>query len=371
MTVRGTLALVMLTACARTPAPAPSSTTAPTSSVAVLPAPSASTSAAPAIPPALLALVEEDERLGDPTNLYWLLAPPAPTGFRPIPKNANGEFPGKPYVEVRGYATRFSRFVDGEACVGVAPDGRMCPAVRAPGVVLSKEQAARLLRVAAKPEATRSSGEHTRVGRVHMRCGFDPHHVFVFLDDKGLPVGEVQVCFTCGEWLERPQLLDVAGMWQDEREVFHGLCEELGLGGCDIGSRESEERWQTYREWASKEGRAALLARQLGRDTGVDGAKRLADTTALERRKLCAWYARAAAEAMPPLQRSLSGQPTIQCDGGPRQTVEDLGGCVARFPTCSAPVSEAVECLRTTLASELCPARRCATECLFGLRAGN
>jgi hypothetical protein len=75
------------------------------------------------------------------------------------------------------------------------------------------------------------------------RCGFMPHHAFVFSDEKGEPVGLLQVCFTCCEWSSSPGMAGVGLriMWPEEAQLMRQLCRELDLGGCSIGDSKEEE----------------------------------------------------------------------------------------------------------------------------------
>lgn len=79
--------------------------------------------------------------------------------------------------------------------------------------------------------------------RVFAAC-FDPHHFFRYYNTSGKLIGEVQVCFCCGNTFSKPQVFtnelyaahDDKKTWEIDQAVLYSLVKEMGLEpdvGCD------------------------------------------------------------------------------------------------------------------------------------------
>lgn len=228
--------LSSLTACRTAPPPGPSSpASAPTqegaSSIEAAEAGAASApgggeestaSTAPA-PPDLTEESESAPVASAPTT--------PPPGWEPIPERHPKGFPGKPFAQVRAYA--FDLENDGRPIcpTPINKDGTLCETVEQPGVVLSEEQAGRLLAL------LQSSGTYGEPSK----C-FLPHHGFVFYDEAGGPVAYFSVCFLCDNALALPLLPKIKrfdnyyGLSEKGSAELRALCRELGLPKCDARS---------------------------------------------------------------------------------------------------------------------------------------
>ena len=328
--------------------------------------------AAPAIGPELTAFLDERDALSAPSALFATRAQSAPKGFKPIPPKRAGAFPGVPFAEVRAFNMGFGGYAGSAGCELVAKDGTMCPSVTAPGTVVPKDEAARLLALVRDAKYWVEAGPGHKVGRAHTRCDFDPHHAFVFFDAGGAPVAQVEVCFTCGEWDALPHVDGIgdgpAMMRDDERAELVRLCASLHLGACVLADRakmETIEQATFAAHEAPADGTSPLLARALSRAPAIDPRRALADTTVEERRALCAWWSSVWGAIPHP------GTETYGCTSGRAFDVFDWAGCVASFPSCGT-VGAGLACQRA-IASDLCVARpatdqACTPRCTWGLR---
>jgi hypothetical protein len=277
---------------------------------------------------------------------------------------------------VRAYAYRFadSRLAlchpEG-ACPDepVRRDGTLSPEVVHPGVRLSEDQVRRLLALVEHPDE--------RMRGIVQRCGFDPHHAFVFYDARGLPVAEIMVCFTCGEWMAMPQPATMTRLMGDHHAPLKAFCEELHLGGCWVGQDDLGDRLRAAAERRRKRNGGSwwpggdLLGSGLDRDRHVD------TLTPAERRLLCT----ASAEAMLTVGKALRGRPGTgyECQDGHTLSFLYLPECIERSPRCGVSVG-AVEACMQRLPGDVCeqeeatraacdPVRSCLPAVRFGATA--
>ncbi len=296
---------------------------------------------------------DEVVRLADYRGMFAFQTQKKPPRFRPVPLRAAAPFPGTKFAEVRGYTFRFD---DGrlrlDSCV-IAPDGTLCPSVNVHGKTLSADQVERLLAIV--PELSKEGraldGEHA-IKRPASHCQFNPHHAFVFFDAEDRPVGELEVCLSCGQLAQRPKVRDLGGdLFPHEEDAFRALCKELGLGGCFLGAREYEDG---LAERSAGDGGAPPPTAD--RSLPVPPARRLADATDEERRRLCLWYSNEAA-ASAALRSEIFDERGFECPNGDTGTFRrlDWASCVATFPRCDATVEDVSACVRWRVATALCP----------------
>jgi len=131
---------------------------------------------------------------------------------------AAASWPGRSYVEVRGYA--YNSASGPAAKNNQSPDiirkGKLSSTViNKDGALLSSAQVERLIQAITGAHAKHSSS----------RC-FKPHHAFVFYDAAGKPVAWVEVCFECQNLEMSPH--DPSGSSED-MDALYDLCEELKL----------------------------------------------------------------------------------------------------------------------------------------------
>lgn len=306
------------------------------------PAPPSSSAAAspPPLDPAVEKALAELEHHADPLSTYLVRDPPPVRGFAPIPAKRGGRFPGVAYTEVRGYAYRFVRpqlQLDGDARCGseqpgvLTSKGTLCPTVVAPGVTLTEEQAARLVAIAVQPDP--------EVQRMVTRCEFDPHHAFVFHDARGVPVAEMLVCFSCGQWVLRPAPQGIAELMGKHEPELRRLCEELGLGGCAIGDDAFMEKVSEARR-ARREQASPVRALGLPAALEIDGTTPLKDLSPRQRRTTCILMAEHLLSHS--MFRPTSG---FECAKDSRPGQFSLPWeCPERFPSCDVAVGRVDAC---------------------------
>ncbi len=321
------------------------------------------------------AMDREIARLADYHTWFGFQTQAKPAHFRPLPAQASAPFPGVKFAAVRAYTFRFDNGALGvDPCV-VAPDGTLCASVNTPGTALSDAQVKKLLSIV--PELS-PAGRSTEPGRVVKRpashCQFDPHHAFVFFDAEGRPVGELEVCLSCGQLSQTPKVADLGGdLFSEEVDAFRAVCGELGLGGCFLGTPAYEDRRPEL---------PPVRARSLGPPTEnralpVAGDRLLAATSEEEKRRLCLWYANEAAATEVSRRTSRNDPMGFKCPSGEEGTFTWLDGpsCLARFPRCEASVEAVSACVKWRLSTGLCPDPNAATDpcaelnaCTWGVR---
>jgi hypothetical protein len=246
----------------------------------------------------------------------------------------------------------------------LASDGTLCPSVAAPGATLSSAQADRLVAAIRNPDP--------EVRGTHLRCGFEPHHAFVFYDAKGAPIADLLVCFTCGEWRARPEPKGIGQLMGKAGAEMRALCRELNLGGCFVGVDETEKKvWDARKRLHEAEkSRPKAPGQGMVAAAGIDAAKPIKDLTATEKRKLCASFAHRLTS-----ETSFRLESGFECenDRGVGSFL-DLASCSSRMPPCDTPIGKIEPCMNALLddvcLTEPAASSACAPvrSCMWGLR---
>jgi hypothetical protein len=194
----------------------------------------------------------------------------------------------------------------------LSTDGRLCPSVVYPGVLLTAAQTQTLLEQTSLPSDQVKS------------CGFSPHHSFVFYDAADRPVTSIRVCFDCGEW----ELGDGSkgAFPKGTRAVLGDLCRDLKLPLCpspeDGVEEEATPDGDPYDDWlrSGDPDRPSKLF-------SIPETTLLSELTDVHKRQLCAW-------------RILETNSRAYRNEDPRLSFEtqDFSTCVATFPSCDVPL---------------------------------
>lgn len=238
-------------------------------------------------------------------------------------------FPGVQYAYVRAFSflTTAERGIYEEWAANgcesqvLTADGRLCPSVAFDGPRLSSQQVEALLRLT----ATKRTG-------IKYKCGFDPHHAFVFYDEQDRPVSDVRVCFDCGEWSLRNGPKDF--MPDEVYSSLAKLCRELELDRCPKGSTAHEQQLLTsayYQKLNSRtEEEKSTPASPLPSEVlGIPKETALSALTDVQKAQLCAW-------------RYLEVTPRegVRTNSGRSLWVRGYEECIERFPHCDVPLGE-------------------------------
>ena len=265
-----------------------------------------------------------------------------------------------------------------------ARDGGLCGDVRLPVATLTEPEKARVLRLLDDAEeayrrATTQDGHYAL--RAVIRCDFDPHHAFVLYDDAGRPVGTIDVCLTCHQWLVRPASVwtgrgEAVALAEGERKALASILDDHGLGAWIFD--EEDPRMQAVsayeralygtEEEPTPRGIVRRRQRLEATPSGVARTKRLSELTRGERAALCRWTA----ESVRPGRRDGAGHGYECANGTTWLASYGEEDCGVRLLPCSANVGELEACLRELREPEdLCgsPAEPCKSlmQCLPGL----
>ena len=301
-------------------------------------------------PELLEARLKELNFASDFRNTYWLKPNPAWAGFpRPMPKK--GPLLRAEIKKAMAFAYHFQPMALEESgeCHVFDKKGRFCPHIVEPGVELQEGQFKRMLAFLAQAEAG-AFRESESASRPRSRCEFDPHHFVLFLDAENRPVGQLEICFTCGEWLAQPHSEALSGdapamMYSEERRFLLALCDELKLPGCFVGDEVFMEAFYKYRQniYFDSNGDASERAKQelLKKQSGVDGAGALKNASDEDKIRLCAL-------AQEYLSFSFIGSRNFAlCEQEHRALQRwSFQECISQFPRCSAKMEQAESCLR-------------------------
>jgi hypothetical protein len=162
-------------------------------------------------------------------------SPPAkreepPKGFRPIPRQRPGGFPGTKFSYVEAFA--ITQPDPPEVVSTLNDDGTFVEHVVRPGVRLDERQQKRLLALI-RNRASYQNGK--------MAACFEPRHTFVFFDEAAVPVAIYAVCFECHNHGAEPAIpglplfiddLHVDMLTDRALGTLAELCRELGLKYC-------------------------------------------------------------------------------------------------------------------------------------------
>lgn len=126
---------------------------------------------------------------------------------------ASSHWPGVPYSEVRGYASR-DYYIENESIV---LNGKLSSGIiNKSGAPLTPNQIQRLVRaITRKPPRV-----------IDLVQCFRPHHAFIFYDVRHKPVAWVDVCFECGNAKAHPEPFK---FHYPDMKVLLSLCRELKL----------------------------------------------------------------------------------------------------------------------------------------------
>lgn len=323
--------LVLLAACATSPRPRPAPPPPLTSKPLAPPAPED-----PLLP--FARQHEAEAALLVQASRHYVAHPQVrPPGFRPLTRGSRVD-------SKRMHHARMIAFNYGMPCGDsvVEGSGAICESAVYPGAELTPAQltrASEILRLAPDPNTWRA--------RPSVRC-FDPHHAVVFFDDHDAPVGEIDVCFECGNFtLTNIRERDgEGGMTSAEGMFFADTCRAQGVGGCPppgsyrmpdlpplpdrvaanaLSPSEQDDYWRR---------------KSLAEPLDLAAATRLADLSTQQQRLLCAWFASAT-------RRSGHG---LECQDGRRMTVQEPSACVTPIARgCEATVGDLMACTRSRL----------------------
>lgn len=326
------------------------------------------------------AKLAERDRLHDwRSTIFGTRAPNAPSTKRAkvIPKS--GVFARSRIATVRAYAfvDDFHAAPPADAVlargVPFVSDGRLNDRVIPSEVVLTKAEADSVLRLLEQAEATfddpadvpapraRREGAKRKLGhRPRMRCGFDPHHVFVFFDDADVPIAKLFVCFECGELVAEPRSNALAGespggMTPDETATFRAIFDAHGLGAWTYGESEEAREVTAYEErvyGTPQEPTPLGLERRAARNARPSGAPanltpKLA--TPAEREHLCVWLHHEMDERNRQLAYGVKG--AFECEGGTSYqfSSEAANGCDDPARLCDVPMGRIEACLQSSV----------------------
>lgn len=322
--------LVLLAACASAPRPNPSPSPSPPPLAAAPPG-------APEDP--LLPFARQHQAEAEllvPASRHFVAHEQIrPRAFRPLTRGSRVD-------PKRVHHARMIAFNYGMPCGDgvVEANGTICESAVYPGAELTATQLARaseILRLAPDPKTWRA--------RPSIRC-FDPHHAVVFFDDHDVPVGEVDICFECGNFMLTNVRDSEGGMTDDEGTFFADTCRAQNVGGCPPPG--------TYRmpDLPPLPDRVAVNARSpveqedywrrqsLAEPLDLDPATRLTELSTQQQRLACAWLASAT-------QRSGHG---LECQDGRRMRVQEPTECIGPIPRgCEATVGDLTACTRSRL----------------------
>lgn len=302
----------------------------------------AASDANPLVDYARALFAERDTRLSPAFNLFLAQEQAKPRAFAP--------FRDKRKPPSRVHSARMIAFGYGERVCDehvVEKDGTICEGAVYPGKPLTQEQTARaaeLFRTAVTPVS--AAPEAAWDARPVIRC-FDPHHSIVFFDEHSTPIGEMTVCFECGNFRLAPGPADEAAMTDAEGLFVADTCRALDVGGCPpAGTFRMPDRLPMLPEHASRASLTGWEQQDLQRSLalaaphGVKEAVRLADLTSTDRKVLCSWFAGA---------RHATGG-GLECKDGRQLMLEDYDACVKPVPKkCDATAGDFVACTRARL----------------------
>jgi hypothetical protein len=237
-------------------------------------------------------------------------------------------------------------------------DGRIDGHVVPPEAILTEGERDRVLAlVRAAVKAYDDVQKHGGALRPQLRCGFDPHHVFVFFDKAGAPVARIDVCFTCGEVIVRPAMAafhdgDTSVMTDDERRAFREIADAHDLGAWTYGETPEEEALTAYEKRLYQTEDGELTAEGKARQARIDAlpsgvppdvTPKTAAKADVDR--FCVWLG---AETHSRQRRRPSPTGGFECENGQTYAfgyAADKPACDAKR-LCDAPFGKIETCLR-------------------------
>ncbi len=245
--------------------------------------------------------------------------PPVKSYARRVPKN--GSFSVGSVAEIRAYHYRHSYSgspwsENGETSLDLpfSAEGRLDGHVVGGAALLTTDEQRRVL--ALITDAERARKEQPASGNVTSRsvsqCDFAAHHVLVFFDATGTPIGKLFVCLTCHELQMIPRHPAMGsdgpgGMTKAELQTFRAVLDAHGLAawiyGKDDPMRQAVDEYEarvygtTNPYEAERYGMALGLtpegiarnARRAALPSGVALEVDASQLSRAERRRFCVW----------------------------------------------------------------------------------
>jgi hypothetical protein len=317
----------------------------------------ATTDASDGRDPRLEALLDESERLTDwRSTIYGGDLPNPPSSARAHRMPTQGPFATTKVASVRAY---LDQNVSDMHHSPFTEDGRLEPSIVPPEAELSANEMQQVMQIVAQAHDDNAV----------LRCEFEPHHIVVFFDAAGVPLGQLLVCMTCGEWAATPQLPHAHAMLhiltQDERLTLARILDGHGLGawvfegwGDSGGLNEEVSRYQGRiygsRDAPTPAGRERL-ARRRRRPIPVDEATPAPKASVHDREYLCTWF-----------REELDRNPYgfgwgghgYRCDSGASYSLLDDTPACEKPMACDVPLGRIESCLRSFMEG---PEHICAT----------
>jgi hypothetical protein len=284
-------------------------------------------------------------RVSSPRTWAWLQPLPAfgpPRWTAP----ASRPFPGARFSAVRAYNRGFDErylnlgesHVDREVagCPGgggvFAANGRFCPSVVLPGVLLNEEHVQMVLAVvAALPEPNSAPRQAV--------CGTASHIAFVFFDDE-TPIAQVNLgdedCPFVSVHGGAEHLYPFSTVQPEDEELLMALVRLAGQLSLYPYGRPPDE---VLLRQAEQDGTVLWRKRRTDYDPGVPLHTPLNALTSVQKQQLCLWHVKTDRE-LPRHECTSCGEGFELC-GVP--IYED---CVEHFPRCSTSVEELLSCER-------------------------
>lgn len=322
------------------------------SSVPAPPAP-----VAPALDARLEAKLAARERLFDWRSTVWGSRAPNPV----VPgrdRRLAARFPTSGVASIRAYHVQSGS----PGGMPFTADGRLERSVVLPEVTLSDDDRDRIVGMVHAAVERRSPRVSRMTKRAVTRCEFDPHHVLVFFDLEGRPLGKLVICMSCHEVLSFPHLsafhdrpgepaalesADLAAI----REVL-GHHPELGAWAYEDDDELTAYELRTYgpAEAPTELGRQREAARRARSSTVLPEETPANDA---ERERFCHWVA-TEARARNRTTHAVGG---FECASGRAYSFLDEGSGCERL--CKTTFMRMEACLRSSFLDG--PDRICAS----------
>jgi hypothetical protein len=283
-------------------------------------------------------------------SAIWQDQRPIP-GFRPLDKRP-APFPWARASRVVAYRLGY----DGWGDRAVADDGKLAPSVVLPGRELSADQRERLRGLYADEPGS------------EMCCddAHQPYVSFVLYEPLGVPVGELVVGSRAVAWRAHP------GGWKwtadETRRGLRRLVEDLGF--LSIGFQEIHEPEVRRQYWAWRQGQPPRPFPPFG----IPDDKPLAQLSATDRRRVCAWNDDEHRIGGRSQRSNYSGWETFCVEGKPLVDAGVVSRCESLFPACQEPFGKVLRCMLIAqnnpafiFADEFAPCRP-IQHCLWGVQ---
>jgi hypothetical protein len=248
--------------------------------------------------------------------------------------------------------------LDLSPCYVVTNTGTLCPDLVLPGRELSGSQRTRLESIF--DELSAENRPKTCIGA---RAA-----TFIWYDDANRPLAHLTVESGCVGWRIAPSPATSAeghfAATPEETVTLSTLCNELGFSRCGLTQNPPIQSDHPELKLARK-----VLPSALRMDLGVPAETSLANTTPVQRRRLCAWSAMTAQFAIQSAGFVLPRYTTTfeAAAGGDGVRFLGFGECLERFTTCSRAVGDVKSELERELLAFAESRLVLPKECNFGL----